>query len=172
MPTNGTCAILFDEDDCSGWQLHVNEGYTELPKQTLGDKLGGPLIDNPKKNDAEAVLVRKGCILVGYDHDRDSIFTGLGKAAVVAAVGAHKYQNFDEDGYKDIDEKISSVDCVCSGFSFSANQPAATAGTPSTTTTRSTSAGTTTVKTVDSTTGTISGVGQSLKNFFSGGKKN
>merc|ERR1711915_9552 len=34
MPDNGTCAILFDEDDCDGWQLAVNEGYTELPDKT------------------------------------------------------------------------------------------------------------------------------------------
>jgi hypothetical protein len=33
---------------CTGWQLHVNEGYTELPTQGVGDLLGGSFIDNPK----------------------------------------------------------------------------------------------------------------------------
>ena len=35
---------------CTGWQLAVNEGYTELPTQTVGDFLGGTFIDNPKVN--------------------------------------------------------------------------------------------------------------------------
>jgi hypothetical protein len=33
---------------CTGWQLHVNEGYTELPNQGVGDLLAGSFIDNPK----------------------------------------------------------------------------------------------------------------------------
>ena len=33
---------------CDGWQLHVNEGYTELPTQSIGDFLGGTLVDKPK----------------------------------------------------------------------------------------------------------------------------
>merc|ERR1711915_1042610 len=72
MPDNGTCAILFDEDDCDGWQLAVNEGYTELP-----DKTSFSLTDKPKKNDAEAVLVRDGCVFVGYDHNKEKGFENL-----------------------------------------------------------------------------------------------
>ncbi len=33
---------------CDGWQLHVNEGYTELPTQSVGDFLGGTFVDKPK----------------------------------------------------------------------------------------------------------------------------
>jgi len=120
MPNNGTCAILFDEDNCEGWQLAVNEGYTELPSQTKTDFFGLGLIDNPKKNDAEAVLVRDGCVFVGYDHDKKSS-RGLGDAIVVAAIGGHRYQKFDEDEFEDLDEEISAVDCVCKGFAFSKN---------------------------------------------------
>jgi len=119
MPNNGTCAILFDEDDCSGWQLAINEGYTVLPRQGVTDFLGGTFIDKPKRNDAEAVLVRSGCIFIGYDHPKDSITTGLGDAVVVLAIDGHKYQNFDEDGFDELDEEISAVDCRCSGFAFS-----------------------------------------------------
>jgi hypothetical protein len=36
---------------CTGWQLAVNEGYTELPTQSVGDFLGGTFIDNPKARD-------------------------------------------------------------------------------------------------------------------------
>merc|ERR1711915_118617 len=114
MPNNGTCAILFDDDDCTGWQLAINEGYTELPSRKLSDLF----FDGPRKNDAEAVLVRKGCVFIGYDHDKDSS-RGLGDAIIVAAVEGHKYQNFDDDDFDELDEEISSVDCVCDGFVFS-----------------------------------------------------
>ena len=53
---------------CSGWKMNIQEGYTKLPKQGFTDFFGGSLIDRPKKNDAEAVLVRDGCVFIGYDH--------------------------------------------------------------------------------------------------------
>ncbi|XP_023341910.1 uncharacterized protein LOC111711720 [Eurytemora carolleeae] len=115
MPNDGTCAILFDDDDCTGWQLKVKEGYTELPEAGGLKKL---FIDDAKEDDAEAVLVRKGCVLVGYDHKKGHS-KGLGDAVVIAAVDAHKYQDLSDDGFDDLDEEISAVDCVCSGFAFS-----------------------------------------------------
>merc|ERR1711973_678958 len=110
MPNNGTCAILFDEDDCTGWQLAVNEGYTELPSQGVTDFLGGTFIDKPKKDDAEAVLVRNGCMFIGYQRAKDSS-RGLGDAVIITAIDGHRYQNLDTDGFKQLDEKIDAVDC-------------------------------------------------------------
>ncbi len=48
---------------CTGWQLAVNEGYTELPTQSVGDFLGGTFIDNPK---ARAVYSHRKKILATF----------------------------------------------------------------------------------------------------------
>merc|ERR1712127_58713 len=101
MPNDGTCAILYDDEGCDGWELKVNEGYTALPKKSKTSTFTLGLIDGPKENDAESVLVRKGCVFVGYEYD--------GK----------KDQSFGEDGFEDLDEEISAVECRCNDFEFS-----------------------------------------------------
>ena len=56
------CAILYSEEDCDGWAFEVPKGYSEL--RTLAPT-------DPKKNDAESVLVRQGCRFIGmvsYQH--------------------------------------------------------------------------------------------------------
>ena len=111
MPSNGTCAILFDEDDCDGWQLAVNEGYLELPDQTKTDLFGGTFVDRPKKDDTEAVLVREGCILVAYEETKEKEFN---KGVAVAAVNGHKYEKFGD--ISDIDDDIKAVECHCGQF--------------------------------------------------------
>ena len=55
VPQN-LCAILYDDDDCSGWEGQVPIGYKELPRFSLG---------GPRKDDAESVLVRPGCKFIG-----------------------------------------------------------------------------------------------------------
>jgi len=110
MPNNGTCAIIFDNDDCDGWQLHVNEGYTELPKKKLSFR------DKVKEDDAEAVLLRNGCVFIGYEEYKAD---GYGKSIAVSASEGHKYQDFDEDGFEDLDEEISAVFCTCKGLPHS-----------------------------------------------------
>ena len=52
----GVCALLYDDDDCSGWKMEVPIGYKELPRFSLG---------GPRKDDAESVLVRQGCKFIG-----------------------------------------------------------------------------------------------------------
>ena len=52
----GVCALLYDEEDCGGWEHKVPIGYSELPRFSL---------TGPKKNDAESVLVRPGCKFIG-----------------------------------------------------------------------------------------------------------
>ena len=52
----GKCALLFDEEDCEGWEFEVPVGYTELDRFS---------VRGPKKNDAESVLVRPGCKFIG-----------------------------------------------------------------------------------------------------------
>ena len=52
----GVCALLYDEEDCGGWEFEVPIGYTELPRIAFSAA---------KKNDAESVLVRPGCKFIG-----------------------------------------------------------------------------------------------------------
>ena len=49
--SGSTCAYLFDDDGCEGWELPIDVGYTELRWR--------------HKNDAESVVVRPGCIFKG-----------------------------------------------------------------------------------------------------------
>jgi len=112
---DNTCAYLFDEEDCEGWTLPVGEGYTELGGSFNVFSLTS---DKPKKNDAEAVVVRDGCVFIGYDHQKGTTFTGLGDSIVVAAIEGNKYVDLTEDDY-DFKNKISSMDCVCNGWAFS-----------------------------------------------------
>ena len=50
------CALLYDEEDCDGWEYEVPIGYSELPSFSFS---------GPKRNDAESVLVRPGCKFIG-----------------------------------------------------------------------------------------------------------
>ena len=45
------CATLYEGGDCDGWALNIGRGYTELP--------------HAKKNEAESVVLRAGCKLIG-----------------------------------------------------------------------------------------------------------
>ena len=47
------CATLYERADCGGWALNVGSGYTELPRE--------------KKNEAETVVLKAGCNMIGYD---------------------------------------------------------------------------------------------------------
>merc|ERR1712165_563729 len=44
---NGACALLYDDEDCDGWEYQVPSGYSEL----------GFAISGPRKNDADSVEV-------------------------------------------------------------------------------------------------------------------
>jgi len=113
LPNDGTCAMLFDEDDCTGWQLKVKEGYTEIASQSFTDFIAGSLVDEPKKDDAEAVLVRNGCTLFAYDRPEGHIL-GKGDTAAITAARGDRFVKL-EDEFEDLDEEIEAVNCVCSG---------------------------------------------------------
>lgn len=49
-----SCAIIYDDDGCEGWAHPINTGYSELGFS--------------RRNDAESVVVRAGCVFTGYDH--------------------------------------------------------------------------------------------------------
>ena len=112
---DNTCAYLFDEENCEGWVLPVKPGFTELGNTF---NIFSITSDKPKKNDAEAVVVRDGCLFIGYDHTKGTMLTGLGDSVVIAAIDGNKYVDLTEDEY-DFKNKISSMDCVCQGFAFS-----------------------------------------------------
>merc|ERR1712107_213181 len=106
-----TCAILFDDDGCDGWQAPVGEGYTKLKDGNLKDIF----VDRPKANDAEAVLVRKGCVFVGYDHDKDSS-QGWGKSVAIAASQGHTYQNWTKTALKILMKRSPPCFAPAQGF--------------------------------------------------------
>ena len=47
----GKCAILFDEEDCTGWSAEVSTGYSELSYR--------------ERNEAESIIVKPGCKFIG-----------------------------------------------------------------------------------------------------------
>ena len=62
---SSACALLYDEYDCSGWEHEVPTGYSEFSSSILKYLPSFLVGDTPKKNDAESVLVRPGCLFVG-----------------------------------------------------------------------------------------------------------
>lgn len=121
VPSN-KCATLFDDKDCDGWALDVSTGYTELPYS--------------KKNDAEAVVVKAGCKLIGkyntnsifqkkqvilnsstgYDHKSSNVGQ---RGSSVTIDATHSSSNLDKNlrGNGELEEKISSVECQCGSSS-------------------------------------------------------
>lgn len=95
-----TCAVLFDDDDCEGWERPVPEGYTALGYW--------------KKNDAESVVVKAGCTFIGYDEAGEEA-SARGRSIVVDA--SNKRTNVQKNfrGKNELDEKISSTECRCGG---------------------------------------------------------
>ena len=47
----GKCAMLFDEEDCTGWSAEVSNGYSELSYR--------------ERNEAESIIVKPGCKFIG-----------------------------------------------------------------------------------------------------------
>ncbi|QQP34762.1 Uncharacterized protein FKW44_022754, partial [Caligus rogercresseyi] len=84
---------------CAGWELPVGTGYTELSFRY--------------RNDAEAVVVKKGCIFTGYDHAGS---TDAQRGERVRIDGRN--HNKPGNPWKDLDrdslvDEISSVICEC-----------------------------------------------------------
>nr|XP_040565766.1 uncharacterized protein LOC121115717 [Lepeophtheirus salmonis] len=100
---SGMCAVLYDDDGCEGWELPVPEGYTKL--------------EFSNRNDAEAVVVKKGCILTGWDHDGEKE-SERGEKAIFDGRNFDRsynyWKNLDRDSLND---KISAVTCECTGLS-------------------------------------------------------
>ncbi|CAB4063445.1 unnamed protein product [Lepeophtheirus salmonis] len=100
---SGMCAVLYDDDGCEGWELPVPEGYTKL--------------EFNNRNDAEAVVVNKGCILTGWDHDGEKE-SERGEKAIFDGRNFDRsynyWKNLDRDSLND---KISAVTCECTGLS-------------------------------------------------------
>ena len=93
---DSTCAVLFDDNNCKGWAYPVGKGYTKLPYM--------------KRDDAESAVVRKGCVLTGYDEAHASV-QKRGLKVVLDATHAKKVHEFK--GRKGLEERIESVSCDC-----------------------------------------------------------
>jgi len=100
------CAILFDEDNCDGEFEVVPEGYTEL--------------NNDLEDDAESVLVRPGCVLVGYDDGKSSFGGIFGKDDTVSIpnIDGGPFNRNEPllknlDGDDELEEDIEAVECEC-----------------------------------------------------------
>merc|ERR1719500_801604 len=107
--TGRECAMVFDEDDCSGDDdgLKIKEGETTFSRlgfisKGTADYSG----DSDYKDDIEGIIVRKGCELTVY---KESDCKG----------GHEEYKGtLREDGVFDklddeFDEKIECVKCSC-----------------------------------------------------------
>jgi len=96
----GTCAIVFDEDNCRGTQERLGHGYTKFTRKL--------------RNDAESVIVKPGCIFIGYSNYRSSPNDYFeGDNVVLDASGRHDpliVDNLDND---QVDEDMESASCYC-----------------------------------------------------------
>ena len=52
---DGFCAVLYDDENCAGWSFDVPTGTYDLPSFY--------------RNDAEVVVVKRGCKLTGMSDD-------------------------------------------------------------------------------------------------------
>ncbi|CAB4063442.1 unnamed protein product [Lepeophtheirus salmonis] len=95
----GMCAVIYDDDGCEGWEKPLPTGYTKLSFRY--------------RNDAEAVIVKKGCVFTGYDHAGSSD-AERGERFVLDGRNFNKpynrWKNFDR---KSLVDEISSVICEC-----------------------------------------------------------
>ena len=63
-----------------------------------------------KKNDAETVVVQKGCVLAAFDHADENI-ENRGRRAVFDATGRSDNLVRTLNGNEELEEQISSVEC-------------------------------------------------------------
>jgi len=111
---SSACALLYDEYDCNGWEHEVPVGYSELPSAILKYVPKFFVGDPPKKNDAESVLVRPGCLFVGYDHaNRDSL-EARGDSIEVDALHRNITVKKNMKLSGDLHNDISAINCTCS----------------------------------------------------------
>jgi hypothetical protein len=130
------CATLFDDEDCDGWAFDVSTGYTEMPFR--------------KKNDAEAIVVKAGCKLIGkynlnsifhkkqvilnssigYDHKSSNVGQ-RGRSVTIDAThsSSNLGKNLEDD--EELEEQISSVECQCGSSSGRPNANSNTGGSES-----------------------------------------
>lgn len=105
--TGDTCAILYDDDGCEGWELPVKQGYTELTWWY--------------RNDAEAVLVKRGCTLVAYDKKGKSE-RERGRQFILDAASYRRHLFKDLRGSNELEDDIESVECQCVSVKPNHNQ--------------------------------------------------
>merc|ERR1712150_217248 len=104
---SGACALLYDDEDCGGWEYEVPSGYSEL--------------GFTKRNDAESVLVKQGCTFTGYDHADAGNFRARGDSVEVDARNSRTAvkKNLEDD--EELEERITSMTCTCGRPSSSSN---------------------------------------------------
>jgi len=95
------CARVYDDEDCKGWELDIPVGEIQF-------KMWHPVY-YWYRNDIEAISVRAGCTLTGFE---DSSFNG--ESVTIRAGSSVRHVNLgDEDEYEDLDEDIESIQCSC-----------------------------------------------------------
>ncbi len=118
----GVCAKLWDEDDCTGWEVQVLKiGLVyELQEWPLSEHLYLPTyLQSPegyhefsflKSDDAEAVAVAPGCVLTVYDEDADDV-SDRGDSRTFDNSQGNGLLVAEIDG--DLDEDVEAYDCRC-----------------------------------------------------------
>jgi hypothetical protein len=92
------CAILYDDDGCNGWKEPIAVGYRELGWS--------------RYDDAESVVVRKGCVFTGFQYASDNP-SKRGRSVIVDAThqATDFYKKFNDS--EELESSISAVDCRC-----------------------------------------------------------
>jgi len=115
---SNACAVLFDDDCCEGWALTIpgnitRPSYTLLDNTFQADGIN-PLADNPKKDDAEAFVVRPGCTLVVRTEPFGE--RGYSRAFVAEKTKPLIVDDLDTGDYEELYETIEAVHCFCGGI--------------------------------------------------------
>jgi len=111
------CAVLYDDECCKGWTYKVPGNITRATYTELDNTLGADGInifaDNPKKDDAEALVVRAGCTLVA----RTEPFGKRGYSFPFIATNNEPLEVKElDDDFEELDETIEAVHCFCGGI--------------------------------------------------------
>jgi len=107
------CATLYQDQNCIGWRLDVDEGYTALTRIQ-------------RHNDAEVIVIRPGCKFVGYEYaHRNPKLRGRSVAFDAAISNKHTHDAHHHNGEGDgphvvkklrdsqLRNRIDSIDCSC-----------------------------------------------------------
>eukprot|EP00092_Neocalanus_flemingeri_P047974 GFUD01054574.1.p1 GENE.GFUD01054574.1~~GFUD01054574.1.p1 ORF type:complete len:650 (+),score=133.34 GFUD01054574.1:3-1952(+) len=102
---SGSCAVVYDSHNCNGgWSMNITSG-AQLRFEFFSLYL-------TYRNDIDTIGVKAGCTFTGFS---GSSFDGVQKS-ISAGVTEKWVVLAEEEEYKDMNEDIESLQCVCRGL--------------------------------------------------------